>query len=342
MHVAIADGSLLDICSDRLNGMTRTPFGALIVAALASAFAATWPFRGDLAQSVAVTTTVRPLARANSWRLVLDPQSTHANLALLAGDKSDLLVIGDSAGPNGEFLTSGDVAALQARLGRRPRLVLARIDLTEVSMRDVYWDAVWNFARPGWFDAPLCDVRQSYPVKFWNDDWKKIIYSGPGSQLDRVTSLGFDGVYLTGLDRASEIEGAHPSAKSEIIQFITELAAKARSRRQGFIVMVEADHELIADAEIRGTIDGTGLEGPLYGLDGEKRRSAPEIARTYSALRPLQHDGKPVFAVEYAIDEAFINRASFELRRRGIVPGFEVPGSINPRVTGCETQAAHN
>lgn len=322
--------------------MTRTPFGALIVAALACAFAATWPFRGDLAQSVAVTTTTRPLSHASSWRLVLDPQSPRTNLAALAGDKSDLLVIGDTAGSNGEVLTSGDVAALRVRQGARSRLVLARIDLTEVSMRDVYWDAVWNFARPGWFDAPLCDMRQAYPVKFWNDDWKKIIYIGPGSQLDRVTSLGFDGVYLTGLDRASEIEGAHPSAKSEIIQFITELAAKARSRRQGFIVMVEADHELIADAEIRGVIDGTGLEGPLYGLDGEKRRSAPEIARTYSALRPLQHDGKPVFAVEYAIDDAFINRASFELRRRGIVPGFEAPGTVNPRVTGCETQSAHN
>lgn len=322
--------------------MTRTPFGALIVVALASAFAATWPFRGDLAQSVAVTTTKRPLAHATSWRLVTDPQSPSTSLGLLAGDASDLLVIGDVAGPNGEFLTSGDVATLQARPGTRPRLVLARIDITEVSMRDVYWDAVWSFARPGWFDAPLCDVRQSYPVKFWNDDWKKIIYSGPGSQLDRVTGLGFDGVYLSGLDRASEIEGAHPSAKREIIQFITELVAKARSKRRGFIVMVEADPELIADGDIRGAIDGTGLAGPLYGLDGEKRRSAPEISRTYGALRPLQNDGKPVFAVEYATDDAFINRASFELRRRGIVPGFEVPGAVDAGASDCGAQAAHN
>lgn len=322
--------------------MTRTPFGALIALALACAFVATWPFRGDLAQSVAVTTVQRPLAHVTSWRFLPSAVPSQANIERLASDTADLLVVGDVMSSDGSQLSSSDVAALQARSSVRPRIVLARINLAAVSPRDVTWDPVWSIARPGWFDAPLCDARQSYPVKFWNDDWKKIIFSGPASELDRISGLGFNGVYLTGLDRVNDVEGAHPSAKRDMIRFVTELAAKARNKRPGFIVMAEAEPALLADADLRGTIDGTALRGALYGADGRERRRAPEIAQTYEALRPLQHDGKTVFAVEFATDDAFIDRAALELRRRGIVPGFEMPESTDRPASECANEATHN
>lgn len=322
--------------------MTRTPFGALITLALALAFAATWPFRGDLAQSVAVKTMSRPLVYAKSWRFLPDASSASSDVAMLASDRSDLMVVGDKVSPTGKILTGGDVAALQARSGTRPRLVLAHIDLTSVGERDVYWDAAWSVARPGWFDAPLCDTRETYPVKFWIDDWKKLIVSAPGSYLDRVTELGFDGVYLGGLGRLDDLEGVHPSTKRDMIRFITEIAAKARSKRPGFIVMTEAETALIADNGFRNAIDGAGLEGGLYGADGRARRSASDIGQAYESLRPLQNDGKPVFAVEFVADDAFINRAAAELRRRAIVPGFEHPASGVDHPHNCETEAAHN
>ncbi len=54
--------------------MTRTPFGALIAVALASAFVATWPFRGNLAQSVA--NIVKSLLGRNKKALALDLDNT--------------------------------------------------------------------------------------------------------------------------------------------------------------------------------------------------------------------------------------------------------------------------
>lgn len=325
-----------------VDGMTRTPFGALIVVALASAFAATWPFRGDLAQSVAVATMQRPLAQAMSWRFLPGVSLTQVNIERLASDAADLLVVGDVISPDGSQLSSSDVVALQDRPSARRRIVLAHINLAAVSVRDVFWDPVWSIARPGWFDAPLCDAVQSYPVKFWNDDWKKIIVSGPGSEIDRITALGFNGVYLTGLDRVDDVEGAHPPAKRNMIRLITELAAKARSKRPGFIVMVEAQPAFLADAELRGAIDGTALHGALYGTDGRERRRAPEIAQAYEALRPLQYDGKTVFAVEIVTNDAFIERAALELRRRGIVPGFEAPESTPSGLRECSADATRN
>lgn len=322
--------------------MTRTPFGALIVLALALAFAAMWPFRGDLAQSVALTTMMRPLAHAKSWRFVPNPFLAGESVGTLASDRSDLLVAGDKIGLNGTALTAGDVAALQSRPGMRSRLVLAHIDLTTISERDVYWDAVWSVARPGWFDAPLCDTRETYPVKFWVEDWRKLIFSAPGSYLDRVTDLGFDGVYLDGLARLDDLQGVHPSTKRDMIRFVTEIAAKARAKRPGFIVMIQAEPSILDDPSLRNAIDGVGIEGGLYGADGLQRRQASDIVQMYEALRPLQNEGKPVFAVEFAMAGDFVNRAAVELRRRGIVPGSERSETQTSRAHDCGTEAARN
>lgn len=297
--------------------MTRTPFGALIALALASAFLATWPFRGDLAQSVAVTTMTRPLAHATSWRFV--PGA--GDLAELEADRSNVLVIGDKT-ISGRDLTEHDIAAIKDRASTGPRLLLAYINVTDVGPESSIWDQAWGLSRPAWSDGDSCDVANGMRVKFWDADWKALIFRRAGSLVDRAIAQGFDGVFVGGMTSFAHFSEPAETLKSEAVRFMAELAAVARKKKQGFVTMSDGNAALLAQADFRAAIDGVGIDGLLYGRDGQVRRPVLDIWSAYASLRPLQADGKPVFAVE-RVSGDIIDQAARELRRRGIIPGFE-------------------
>ena len=318
MHVACPSGRLRLVTPLWLSGMTRIPFGALIALALASAFLVTWPFRGDLAQSVAVTTMTRPLAHATSWRFV--PGAV--DVTELEADRSNVLVIGDQT-ISGRDLTEHDIAAIKNRVWTGSRLLLAYIDITDVGPASSIWDQAWGLSRPAWSDGDSCDVANGMRVKFWDADWKALIFRRAGSLLDRAIAQGFDGVYAGGLTSFAHFNEPIETLNSEAVRFMAELAAVARKKKQGVVIMSDGNAALLAQADFRAAVDGVGIDGLLYGRDGQARRPVLDIWSAYSALRPLQADGKPVFAVEHVISGDIIDQATRELRRRGIVPGFE-------------------
>lgn len=299
--------------------MTRTPFGALIAVALASAFVATWPFRGDLAQSIAVTTMARPLAHATSWRFVPDA----VDVAELADDRSDVVVVGDYA-IGGRELTASDIQMIRSQARAGSKFVLAYMNFSESSPASGTWDQAWSLSRPSWSAGDSCVVPDGMRVKFWEAEWKAVVYRRPGSYLDRIIALGFDGIYIGGLQSSMQFQVPAVALQNDAVNFITDMAAVARRKAPGFVVMADANAALLANAEFRSVIDGVGVEGLLYGATGSARRPMPDVRSTYDALRPALADGKQVFAVE-RIDatEDVVAQTARELRRRGIVPGFE-------------------
>ena len=298
----------------RLKVMTRTPFGTLVLLALAAAFTATWPFRGDWAQSVAVTTIARPLSQASSWRYL----PSAANVPALNRDPSDVLIVANGS-------TLARIAALRQRDDGRRRAVLAAIDLASVSEHDAFWQPSWSTAPPTWLLPTHCQNSSIHGVQFWQEDWHKIIFNSIDSALSRVIDLGVDGVHLDGLLRVPSVAHERPTAARDMALFVIKLAEAARAKKPGFIVTAEFEPAVFADEAVRSVVDGVSARGIFYGEAGGQRRPATEIFETFAGLRSLQREGKQIFAVEFVSDAATVDQAAFDLRRRGIVPGFEAP-----------------
>ncbi|MNE97806.1 hypothetical protein D3C80_1962160 [compost metagenome] len=63
-----------------------------------------------------------------------------------------------------------------------------------------YWDASWNSSKSSWITAGNPDWPGNFKVKYWNEDWQKIIYKNSDSYLSKILTADFDGVYLDIID----------------------------------------------------------------------------------------------------------------------------------------------
>src|SRR5262245_37216271 len=113
-------------------------------------------------------------------------------------------------------------------------------------------------------------------------DWQDIIFKGPDSYLDRIIKAGFDGAYLDKVDEYEEksIARANPNARADMIAFVKAVAARARSREPGFLVVPQNGEELLTDEGYRATIDGIGKEDLLFGETRSGRPNSPEDIKT--------------------------------------------------------------
>jgi cysteinyl-tRNA synthetase, unknown class len=304
--------------------MPRLTAGWSAVSALAALFALAWPYRDIPAQSVAIARTPRPLAAVQTWRYQLDK----IDVAELARDPSDLLVI-DYAKKDGKVpLSPDDVARLKVRPGGRPRFVVAYLSVGESEEFRFYWDPKWTApAReplPDWIGEENCAWPKAHRVRYWSDGWKQINFRSPDSYLRRIIEAGFDGVYLDRVDIYETFEKERPTARQDMVDHVAELAATARRLKPGFFVIPQNAEALLPVARYRLVIDGLGKESLLHGASETGRRNTPaDIRWSLGMLSHLLNEGKPVFAVEYLIDAGQIDVTAREMRRRRLVPAFE-------------------
>jgi cysteinyl-tRNA synthetase len=184
-------------------------------------------------------------------------------------------------------------------------------------------------AAPAWLGSENPEWRGNYNVRFWHPDWKTLLYGDPSAALDRIIAAGFDGVYL---DRADVYEHWHreqPSAKTDMIDLVAGIAAYAREKKPGFLVVLQNAEELLADKRLRQALDGVAKEDLLYGVDKEGRaNSADNIQSSLRYLRQARTDGLPVLVVEYLADLADITAARNRIESEGFVAYFG-PRTLN-------------
>ncbi len=257
----------------------------------------------------------------------------------------DLLVIDharDTSGTN--LLSAAGVDAFRARAGRSPRIVLAYMSIGEAETYRYYWSKSWSAktstaARPpSWLARENTDWKGNYLVRFWDPGWQKLIldpqpsfidalrrrwFSAARPYLDTILDAGFDGVYLDRVDVFGEWEKTRPGAEAEMAAFVERLAAYARTRKPGFLVMAQNGEELAAHAPFRQAIDGMAKEDLLFGVAAaERANDRDETDRSIEFLQMLKADGKPVFVVEYLSDAAKRAQAVTRLGALGFLVTF--------------------
>jgi cysteinyl-tRNA synthetase len=180
------------------------------------------------------------------------------------------------------------------------RVVLAYLSIGEAENFRFYWRDAWLKQPPDWLERENPVWPGNYAVKYWLSGWQALMLGSPAAYLDQILDAGFDGVYLDGVDVFERLEVEHPSAMTDMVDFIATIASYARARRKDFLVIPQNGERILNDPRTLEIVDGFAREDLIY---NEQRNGMPnpvnDVDETVSRLKAVTSAGKPVLVVEY-------------------------------------------
>jgi cysteinyl-tRNA synthetase, unknown class len=69
------------------------------------------------------------------------------------------------------------------------RLVIAYMSIGEAEDYRYYWQSAWKANNPEWLAAENTDWPGNYKVKYWENNWQKIIYGNENSYIKKFLML---------------------------------------------------------------------------------------------------------------------------------------------------------
>ena len=264
------------------------------------------------------------LAAARSWGYQLqDIDVAHA-----AASPFDLLVVDVSRhGDEATALSPAEVRRLKCKPDGGRRLVLAYLSIGEAESYRSYWRKEWSRQPPAWLLGENPEWEDNYSVCFWHPEWQAVLCGKPEACLDRILAQGFDGIYLDKCDVTEDLERHERKAASsrtdlagDMVDLVARLAAYARQRQPGFLVVMQNAEPLLERPRLRGLIDAVAKEELLYGLDSsEKPNARADVTWSRERLDLMVRDHKPVFVVEYLSNRGKIATARDAAQKLGYV-----------------------
>lgn len=101
---------------------------------------------------------------------------------------------------NDETFTASEINQLRSKANGGKRIVICYMSIGEAEDYRYYWENSWNNSKPNWLENENQDWPGNFKVKYWNEDWQKIIYKNSDSYLNKILTADFDGVYLDIID----------------------------------------------------------------------------------------------------------------------------------------------
>jgi len=270
------------------------------------------------------------LGDVHSWGYWL----SNFELEGVASAPHDLMVIDSEISANRSFereRTPSEVTRMKRRPDGSTRVLLAYLSIGEAERYRPYWRPDWLNPRtkPAWLGAENRKWVGNFAVEYWNPEWQRLILGTPTSYLDRVLAQGFDGAYLDRADTFFDWQKSHPSARGDMVAFITHLANYARKRNPQFMIVMQNAEELIEDAPVLDGIDGIAKEDLLYGVRrAEEPNKLDDVAWSIDLLQTAQKAGRKVLVVEYLKAPAKMAAAATRILEEGFVPYF-APRKLN-------------
>ncbi len=142
------------------------------------------------------------LTDARNFLYLINPilfSSADAFMAALSSTNYDLLII-DYFMDTHLALTHEQTTRLKQKANGESRLAIAYLSIGEAEDYRYYWDPKWNSEPPDWLEEENPHWEGNYKVRYWDTDWKNIIFGSDSAYLDRIIQAGFDGIYLDIID----------------------------------------------------------------------------------------------------------------------------------------------
>ena len=245
-----------------------------------------------------------------------------------------LLVVDATAGlDTGTPFTRADVERLKHAPDGSRRIVISYLSIGESEdyRADYFSPEYMEEEAPDWLMKENPNWKGNRLIRFCQEGWQKTIlgdengrnvYSGDApSPLYKLLELGFDGVYLDRVDVYAEITKECPDGASKMVEFVARLAAHARKKDPGFLVILQNAEELLADAKMVATIDAVAKESLFYGAGmGQHKNTKAEVDAALAHLRRAKAAGRAVFVVDYVTARTRAADAVRQIAAEGFVP----------------------
>jgi cysteinyl-tRNA synthetase len=243
----------------------------------------------------------------------------------------DLVVMDYSSDGSDEAAYSSEQIALLKSGPGGKKTVLSYLSIGEAEDYRFYWQDAWRPGHPVWLDEENAEWEGNYKVRYWNPEWKSIIFS----YLDRILNAGFDGVYLDLVDAYETYDYLSSiQASQEMVSFIGEIRDRALIADEDFIIFAQNASELARIHPLYlGSIDGIGQEDLYYGYNGDGMPTPAEVsAELEENLDVYLSAGKTVLTIDYPFADGVhephfdgitlnkIRDAYTKSRDRGFVP----------------------
>jgi len=210
------------------------------------------------------------------------------------------------------------LAAMKRKLDGRRRLVLAYLPLGETDTKRWYWPERWRRRPPAWVGPDNPAWPGSRHVRYWHPQWQALVMDGPESLLGRILETGYDGVLLDRVDAYADWREERPEGEADMVAFVAAVAARARARNPGFLLLPQNAEDLLLRPAYLALIDAHNKESLLYGLAGPGVPNDPEdVAWSLERLRLAAQAGVTMLATEYLSDGETAACACARLERLG-------------------------
>ncbi|RPH93470.1 MAG: hypothetical protein EHM72_16300 [Calditrichaeota bacterium] len=116
----------------------------------------------------------------------------------VSGTDYDLIITdcfwGDQA------FTTAEVMQMKTKHNGGRRIVVSYLSIGEAEEYRYYWQPGWTTKPPSWLGAENPQWAGNYAVRYWEQEWQKIIFGTDSSYLEQLLAAGFDGAYLDKVD----------------------------------------------------------------------------------------------------------------------------------------------
>lgn len=141
------------------------------------------------------------LSKARNFLYLINPENYSTKqefVEALEATNYDILII--DLFFNEEILTADEIALLKTKNNGARRLVISYVSIGEAEDYRYYWNDVWKNNPPAWLEKENSSWAGNYKVRYWDDNWKDIIYGSSDAYIDKIIEAGFDGAYLDIID----------------------------------------------------------------------------------------------------------------------------------------------
>jgi len=145
--------------------------------------------------------TITSLNQAKNFLYLINPESYNTKSAFInavTATNYDCIIM--DLFLNNEQFTASEIAQLRNKANGGKRMVICYMSIGEAEDYRYYWQSSWSNNKPDWIAKENPDWPGNYKVKYWNEEWQGIIYKNADSYLSKITTAGFDGVYLDIID----------------------------------------------------------------------------------------------------------------------------------------------
>lgn len=145
---------------------------------------------------------IRKLSDVANFLYLINPEnfnSKEAFIEAVTATNYDLLIM-DLFFHDNTVFSADEIEQLRNKSNGSKRLVICYMSIGEAENYRYYWQTGWKPGNPSWLDVENPDWAGNYKVKYWEKEWRDIIFGNDSSYLKKIINSEFDGVYLDIID----------------------------------------------------------------------------------------------------------------------------------------------